>query len=398
MGNLGDPPGAGTLERIHRIGLTVAVEPGTARQAAAAPLAAGELPDAAVTRAALAEAIERETRLTVVAEDMPHEALLSVVLTAAADRLHVGARVRGSADGANWWGQDWDLPVALYADADFTRSLLARLRFLLDLTSAYSTIRGTTNRDAMLLAVQASDLLLGPAQQDLRRAQEGADALRRALALDPDFARARAGGVAIRAEAAGWRPWTEEEIAAAGLDLDTALAGDPEDPIIHIARALMALLQEDLPQMGRALDEAETYGPSFFWTYLIRADFELQLGFGDMALASALRAVELDPYMLPSWGRVVDVQLWRGDLDGADQALARMVALDVDGFWAGRSRAHILLARGDLDAAESELLALRERWANALWVHQELAAIYLALGDAAAAQAATARLEALLRE
>ncbi len=383
-GGLGPAPAAG-YERIGRLALTLEVRE-------------SDRLDAAATRELLADRIERDTRLVVVEPDDDPDATLRVVFEHVDDRLRVAARVRGAPDGANWWGQDWDLPVAMYTDTDFARSLLSRLQFLLDLTSEYSTLRGSTSREAMLLGVQAGDLLLGAAQRDLHRAEEAANVLRRALDLDPDFARARAGRVAIRAEAADWRPWTAEELALAEQDIAAALAGDPDDPVVHIARALLARLQGDLGQMRASLDEAETYGPSIFWIYMIRAELEHAMGFDDLALATARRGVSLDPYLPSMLGRLIDVQLWRADLAAAALTLDTLTALDAEGYWSGRSRARLLQARGDFAGAEAALLLLRERWANALWIHQELASFYTARGNAAAAEAATARLQALVRE
>jgi len=146
-----------------------------------------------------------------------------------------------------------------------------------------------------------------------------------------------------------------------------------------------------------ALDAAETLDPSLFWIYMIRPDIELQMGFGDLALASVQRGVEVDPYLLSMRGRLLDVLLWRQDLEGAQRALDELAQLDPDGYWSGRARARLLMAKGDMTEAEAQLLALRERFAGARWIHQELVDFYTLRGDTAAAEAAAARPEVLLR-
>ena len=203
---------------------------------------------------------------------------------------------------------------------------------------------------------------------------------------------------AARAEAAGWRPWTPAEFEVARADIAAARARDPDDPVVQVARALLAIMENDVEEAIAALDAAEETGASLFWIYMIRPEVENTLGFTDLALASTNRGLELDPYLPALWGRLIDVRLWRGEVDAAAEALATLEQLDVDGYWSGRSRFRILAARGDTIAAEAELAGLLDRWANALWVHVEAEAFYTAQGNAAAAEAAAARAESLLRE
>ena len=354
------------------------------------------------TRAALVDRIEREARLTVVAADAAADARLRVVFESVGERLQITARVHG-ADGANWWGQEWDLPVWIYADDRFARSMLSRLQFLLDATSAFSTaVNGSTSYEAMLLAVRASDLMLDEAQHDLQLGRQAAADLARARDLDPAFARARAGWIAVRAETAEWRDWSAEELEFAQREIESLLAEAPRDPVVHVANALLAGLEGDLERMAAALDRAETLRPSLFWIYMARVGLELALGRDETALATANFGVEQDPYLPSLLGGLIDVQFRLNDLDAVEATLATLTAIDVkegqEGYWSGRARARLLLARGDLDGAETQLLALRERWANTSWIHQELVRFYTARGDTAAAAAATERFDSLIRE
>jgi len=383
-GRQGPAPAAG-YERIQR--LVLVIEAGDAVEI-----------DTAATRDLLAERIERDTGLGVVAAAGEAGATLSVRFERIAGRLQITARVRDAA-GQRWWGQRWNMPVELYADDLFAQSLLSRLQFLLDVVSANSTVRGASSREAMVKAVHAAELLLGDAQYDLHLADQAAADLRRAVDLDPEFMRARAGWIAVRAEAMEWRDWTTQEREDAERDIVLALEEEPADPLIHIAAALLAKLRGDLDRMRSELDAAVTLSPSLFWIYMIRAELEHQMGFDDLALTTATRGVAFDPYLPSMLGRLIDVHLWREDPDAAEETLSTLAAIDGEGgYWSGRSRARILLARGDLVGAEAQLLALREDWANALWIHAELATFYAQQGNAAAAEAATARLESLLRE
>lgn len=352
---------------------------------------------------AIADLIERETKLTVLpgeagAGDNGADAVLSGEIQPREDAISVIARVRSAASDDNWWRQEWLLPAEdLDVDA-FARSLVSRVRFLLDLVSPYSTIRRSSNAEATLLVVQASELLLGPAQQDLYVGLQAADALGRAVSLDPGFARARAGRVAALAEIVGWRPLTPAERDELQAEAEQARGDDPDDPIVHIAVALAALLRGDMDACRAALDRAVELAPGLFWIYMIRADVELRMGLTDVALASVRRGLEIDPYLPALYGRLVDVELATGDLDAAASSIERLRRFDPGGYWSGRALARLHVQQGDLERAEQELLQLRDRWADAPWVHRELADFYRATGREAEAVEAEAALEAFDRD
>ena len=102
-----------------------------------------------------------------------------------------------------------------------------------------------------------------------------------------------------------------------------------------------------------------------------------------------------------AWGytELVDIRVRRGDLDGAEEALAQAVAFGDDGQ-PGRGR--LLMARGDAPAAVRSLaraladpaMLARERRVFVLPVHVTAC---LAVGDETAAQASVTELEELAR-
>ncbi len=353
----------------------------------------------------LIDLIERETKLTVVPlgnaqaadQERAVDAILSADIVVDADRIRIAARVREASTGDNWWRHEWDIPEDLFRPDAFARSLLTRLGFLLDHASVYSTLRPSTSKEATLLVVQAAELLLGPAQRDLGIALQAAELLRRASVLDADFARARAGRVAARAEAVGWRPWTPAELAEAEGEIAVARRSDPNDPVVHIATALHALLEPDVEASQAAIDRAGALAPEVFWVSLIAADVELRLGQPAVALATTRRGLELDPYQLAMHGRLVDVYRALDDLDAAEQAAAKLASLDPGGFWSGRAEGRILWARGLIEEAEMRFVALRDRWAGAAWIHHLLAEFYAETGRPELAARENATLEALAR-
>jgi len=367
---------------------------------ALAPVEVPAADDAKALGREIRDLIERETKLTVVAPAEDHDAILTLDIRAEAGRLRIAGRVREAPGGANWWQQDWDVPARAFDNTLFARSLMSRLQPLLDLTSVHSTLRGAENREAALQFIHVSELMLGPAQEDLRVADQALLSANRALQFDPGMARARAARVALRFETVDWRPWSAEYLAEAETDIATALAEDDQDPVVHVGDALLAMMTGDIERARRSLSAAETRGPTLFWIYMIRAELEYKRGFLDLALAAARRGLEFDPYLLALHGRLVDVYLWRDEIDKAAIAVQFLSELDpggTRGYWAGRARARVLLRQGEPAAAEDLLLDLSRRWAGSPWIHRELETFYREQGDLTAAEAAAERVRALVQ-
>jgi len=357
---------------------------------------------AAAARPEVRDVLERETKLTVTLSpaaetaNAPGEVVMSVAVELEGDRLVVVARVVDT-DDRTLWRQAWDMPVEKAVGSDFARSLRNRVGALLDLTSIFAILRRPANAEAGLLVVHALELLLGPAQQDLLVALQVAETLARATHLDPGLARARAARIAVLAEAQGWRPWSDEELLAAEQELAAARTSDPDDPLVSIAAALLALLRGDTELARSELEQAERLAPDLIWIYLIRAEIEHLRGFDDLALATSRRAVALDPYLPAALSRVVDVHLWRGEIDEAETANRELEQLDNGGFWSGRGSVRIAWARGDHDSVERRLDELQERWANAAWSHRLAAEYYEQRGDSERASEARRSLDELIR-
>lgn len=356
--------------------------------------------------ATFGDLLERETKITAVPLGVPGDASVPSAPTqatfsgeirrdATANLLVV--RVRDPQTGDAWWRQEWRLPVDEFAPADVARSMLTRLWPLLDSTSVFSTRPGSESKESTLLVVQAAELLFDTMQRDYHASLRAENILDRAVQLDPAYARARAALVAVMLESIGWRPPTAEEEAQMRQDEARALRDGPDDPVVQVAVALMALYEGDLTSAMSALDRAQRLAPDLLWPYLIRPDVELQLGQPQLALASVRLGLALDPYMLAVHGRLVDVLLYTGDLAGAALAGDRLAQLDPGGYWAGRARSRLLRLQGGDAAAELELLQLRERWADAPWVHQEIADFYRAAGRQDEALEAEQTLAAMAR-
>ena len=234
--------------------------------------------------------------------------------------------------------------------------------------------------------------MLGSAQQNLDDILVAATLLDRALAEDPDFARARAARIAILAEGVKWGMFRAEDMPEAEVNLQRALLDDPNDPVVHIGRALIellkiGLLEEDgeaargihLDVALEAVENARRLAPRMFWVYMTKAGIQLELGRHEGALATAREAVRLDRYLPAVQGTLIDAYLATGDYDAAIEVSQRLVNLDSGGYWGRRSLAKSYWSRGqpqDLERAEKLFLELHAEWSNAPWVHENLRDLY----------------------
>jgi hypothetical protein len=103
-----------------------------------------------------------------------------------------------------------------------------------------------------------------------------------------------------------------------------------------------------VPARGRAVVVAVLLLPLILVSHRAVAPFRSD---GDLWRIAAERA----PLSPRAFAGLARVRRLAGDLDGADQAVARALSLDPRSLMARVTRLYNLLARGDVDAAKSEL-------------------------------------------
>jgi adenylate cyclase len=158
---------------------------------------------------------------------------------------------------------------------------------------------------------------------------EAAASFEESIALDPDFAVARAGlAEALTLQSIGFQVRPERETMPRALsEAERALELDAGLPEAHLARALVAMFYEwDYRTAKDAFDRAQRLGPSvarvhmwreFYFTY-IEYDYE-------RALAANLRAQELSPLDPSLKAREATVRYLFGDLAESEAMFRTML-------------------------------------------------------------------------
>jgi TolB-like protein/tetratricopeptide (TPR) repeat protein len=159
---------------------------------------------------------------------------------------------------------------------------------------------------------------------------EAAALFEECIALDPDFAAARAGlAEALTLQSIGFQVRPGRETMPRALEeADVALSLDSDLPEAHLARALVAMFHEwDYGAAKAAFDRAEGLGPNvarvqmwreFYFTY-VEHDF-------DAALGANMRAQQLSPLDPGPRSREATVRYLFDDLDGAERLFRAMLA------------------------------------------------------------------------
>ena len=206
--------------------------------------------------------------------------------------------------------------------------------------------RATDNFDAYDLFLQGQRLFGSGTRQGL---EEAKSVYRRAIELDPQFARAYSAlGVAITRQAL--RGWSEApvEMRKRAQDLvDKAISLDPLSPDVQWARGFVSLYNHN----------------------------------HDIAMESARRCVELAPSYADGYGLLALISNWRGESENAIDYAERGIRLDPRHTWdfpynIGRARYQM----GQHDIAETYLLEALERNPAALPAQLFLMASYARAG------------------
>jgi TolB-like protein len=184
---------------------------------------------------------------------------------------------------------------------------------------------------------------------------EAADRFEECIALDPDFAAARAGlAEALTLQSIGFQVRPEKEtMPRARQEADLALELDSTLPEAHLARALVAMYYEwDHGAAKSAFDSAERLGPNvarvhmwreFYFTY-VEHDY-------DAAIAENRRAQELNPLDPGPRSREATVRYLFGDLAEAEDLSRAMLDETPDSSVLNASLADTLARQGRIDEA-----------------------------------------------
>jgi DNA-binding winged helix-turn-helix (wHTH) protein/TolB-like protein/tetratricopeptide (TPR) repeat protein len=298
-------------------------------------------------------------------------------------------------DGVAVWGRTYDVPRTglLRLQDDVAEQVVTALR--VELTPperARFVVRHTNNPAAFDHYLRGRALLVNYTEANMR---EAIRAFEQALALDSNYARARAAlatatawfsvRYAYESEAAAWGKRAEED-ARRALALDASLA----DAHVAIAAAAGTLFRGfDWKTVIAESDAALALDPSVDLGHSTRMRALYHLGRFDEARAAGHAARELNPLPTTEVERLeVAVQLFDGEFESAAQLAAALLARTD----APAVRHYLGLARyyrGDVDGARAMLASAMRGGQPDVRSQASLASIEAAVGlrDAARARA-----------
>ncbi|MET0294579.1 MAG: winged helix-turn-helix domain-containing protein [Phenylobacterium sp.] len=200
-------------------------------------------------------------------------------------------------DGRAVWGERFKGPAGAVHEIreEIVRAVIAALELQIPLLEAQ---RARLQAPGSLDAWSAFHLGLGHLFRFTPQANAQAGQLfRRALEIDPGFARAHAGLSFVHFENA-FLSFTDDASAAAELarrSAETALEHDPLDPFCNLVMGRAFWLRQDLEASLPWLDRAIELSPNYAQAVYSRAWSESLLGQGAQAQAGADAALALSP-------------------------------------------------------------------------------------------------------
>ena len=222
------------------------------------------------------------------------------------DQLRLNVRLIDSHDGRTLWAERYDrrLTDVFRIQDELTAQIVSALQ--VELAPADQR-RLARNHEASVAAYD--ELLQGNDHYGRRSFQDNElakDHYRRAIELDPGFARAYSAlALAYSRQAVdGWQPSTRGAMEEAAALVEQAVKLDPQVPQIYFVRSQIALYRRDHAEAVRQAEEAIALSPGYADAYALLAWVLHFAGRPSQGLDEMERAARLNP-TLPSIYRFV---------------------------------------------------------------------------------------------
>jgi tetratricopeptide (TPR) repeat protein len=172
----------------------------------------------------------------------------------------------------------------------------------------------------------------------------------------------------------------DADVAALLSSLRTNIENDPDDPQ-EWGRFGMACEANGFVGAARnAYEKATALAPrEARWSYRL-ALVASRLGDHEAAWSALARTNEVAPEYGPAWARRGDWLLDRGELDSAEAAYLRALAIEAENVWGSTGLARVYLARRDFQRAAELLEQLLQRQPGDRYALQLLGTAYRRLG------------------
>ena len=268
-------------------------------------------------------------------------------------KVRITAQLIKAEDGFHVWSDDFDRELKdIFAVQDEIAGLIAKnLQLKMGVVSASHR---EVNPEAYRLVLEGRYFWNLRGEQNFDRAEA---AFRQALQIDPDFAEAHAGLADLCAVRASWRmnegrgENTADDLANARLEIQRALALDPDFPGVFPTLGYLSTVEGRWTEAKAQFDRAVTLNPNYATARHWRALAFAGMGRLDNALAELEQAERLDPLSFTILNSMTRHLIFAGRFDDALRACDRVLALRPDFIQALGSRAVILLSLGRRDEA-----------------------------------------------
>lgn len=270
------------------------------------------------------------------------------------DKVRITAQLIHADDGYHLWSDSYDgeLTDVFELQERIARAIVHELDVILH-SDANQRLVPVATRDpqAYALYLQASAIF---ARRDGPRIPEAIASLRRAVNLDPKYARAHARLASIHALEPIYTP-ESAEAALENVRREAARASelDPELAEPYAAIALICAQQHRFVAARQAIDRALELDPHDITAVFWAASILINTGYTGRGRSELDRALAIDP-LYPN------ALLWRGnqcvfdgELDRAEALLRRSVEVGLLHAWLGLHR--VAAARGRIDEAIAQL-------------------------------------------
>jgi TolB-like protein/lipoprotein NlpI len=307
----------------------------------------------------------------------------------AGDNVRITAQLIKAADGYHVWSEHFDRELKnVFAVQDEIAGLIAKqLSLKLGASSAAAT--AAVNPQAFELYMQARQAWNLRTEESFARAE---DLLNRALALEPNFARAHAAladvGV-LSATMAGivgnFGQRNDPMVATFRRHIDRALALDPNLAEAHTSLGNLLLQTWHIEDAVRELRLAISLNPNYATAHQWLGRALLNDGRIEEAEAAMRRATELDPLSHRIWDNYAIALDWMNRRAEALAADERALALQPDSLQARVFKAQLLSLLGRHDEAVTLLRQLP--WPQTIFEYYAVGVFHRAGSKAEADQA-----------
>ena len=255
-----------------------------------------------------------------IARELGTDYVLKGSVQRSADRIRINVRLVDGLRGSNLWAERYDRRVDdLFALQD---EIAASILSAIEVEIAPSD-RARLGR-SHVPSIEAYDAFLRGLDHHGRRSLENTqmaiDHYRRAIAIDPEFARAYAGLALVYGRDAvdGWNLGAEDGLAKAEELIVQARALDPMVPQVYFVQGQIELFRSNYAAAIRSTEEAIAMKPNYADAHALLAWILHFAGRADDGLVSMERAVRLNP-RVPAIYRLVRGALHykNGDIDRA---------------------------------------------------------------------------------